>query len=127
MPFCLISSRFRDVLWIVGPSSIPVSCFPGKVVLFITRSYFSGIFSDFQRLVRVRSGSMTNIKPTGGVMCHYCHNPGHVRQNYRELQNKNRRFQSVHHHKSLQSASTSISTLVKQGKTNTCFISSSST
>ena len=43
------------------------------------------------------------------------------------LQNKNRRFQSVHHQKSLQFASTSISTLVESSKTNTCFISSSST
>ena len=60
-------------------------------------------------------------------MCHYCHNPGHVCQNYRKLQNKNRRFQSVHYQESLQSASTSITTLVELGKTNTCFISSSST
>ena len=60
-------------------------------------------------------------------MCHYCHNPRHVHRNCRKLQNKNRRFQSVHYHKSLKSASTSITTLVKSGKTNTCFISSSST
>ena len=102
-------------------------CFRGKVVLFIARSYFYGIFSDFQRLVRVRSASMTNTKPSRGVVCHYCHNPRHVRQNCRKLQNKNRRFQSVHHQKSLQSASTSISTLVESGKTNACLISSSST
>ena len=60
-------------------------------------------------------------------MCHYCHNPGHVLQNCRKLQHKNQRFQSVHHHKSLQSTSISISTLVESGKTNTCFIYSSST
>ena len=60
-------------------------------------------------------------------MCHYFHNLGHVRQNCRKLQIKNRTFQSIHHQKSLQSAFTSISTLVKSGKTNTCFISSSST
>ena len=47
--------------------------------------------------------------------------------NCRKLQNKNRRFQYVHHQKSLQSASTSISTLIESGKTNTCFISSSFT
>ena len=70
---------------------------------------------------------MTNTKPSEGVVCHYCHNPGHVRQNYRKLQNKNRKFQSMHHQKSLQSASASINTLVESGKTNTCFISSSST
>ena len=60
-------------------------------------------------------------------MRHYCHNSGHVRQHCRKLQNKNRRFQSVHHKKSLQYASTSISTLVESSKTNTCFTSSSST
>ena len=60
-------------------------------------------------------------------MCHYCHNPKHVRQNCRKLQNKNQRFQSIHHQKSLQSASTFISTLIKSGKTNISFISSSST
>ena len=60
-------------------------------------------------------------------MCQYFHNRGHVCQNCRKLQNKNRRFQSVHYQKSLQSASTSITTLVESGKSNICFISSSST
>ena len=54
-------------------------------------------------------------------------NPGHVRQHCRKPQNKNRRFQPVYHLKSLQSASTSINTLIESGKTNICFISSSST
>ena len=85
MPFCLISSRFRSVLWIVRPSSIPVQCLHGKVVLFIARSFLFWYFSDFQRLVQVKSASMTNTKPLGGVVCHYCHNPGHVRQNCRKL------------------------------------------
>ena len=70
---------------------------------------------------------MTNQKPLGGVLCHYCHNPGHVRQHCRKLQNKNRRFQSIHHQKSLKSASTSINSLVESGQTNKCFISSSFT
>ena len=123
MHFSLLSSRFGGVLWVVGPSSILVQCFRGKVVFFIARSYFS----NFQRLVRVRSASMTNTKPSRGVVCHYCHNPGHVLQNCRKLQNKNRRFQFVHHQKSLQSTYNSISTLVESGKTITCFISSYST
>ena len=59
-------------------------------------------------------------------MCHYCHNPGYIRRNCRKLQNKNQRFQSVHYQKSLKSASTSTTTLAKSGKTNTCFLSSSS-
>ena len=70
---------------------------------------------------------MTNMEPLRGVVCHYYHNPRHVRQNYRKLQNKNQRFQCVHHQKSLLSASTSISTLVESSKTNTCFIFSSCT
>ena len=70
---------------------------------------------------------MTNTKSSRGVVCHYCHNPGHVRHNCRKLQNKNRRFQSVHHQKSLKSASTSITTLAESSKTNTCFLSSFST
>ena len=40
---------------------------------------------------------------------------------------KNRSFQSSQYQKSLKSTSTSITTLVESGKTNTCFISSSST
>ena len=70
---------------------------------------------------------MTNQKPSGGVVCHYCHNPRHVRQHCRKLQNKNRKFQSIHHQKSLKCASTSITSLVESSQTNKCFISSSST
>ena len=70
---------------------------------------------------------MTNKKPLGGVVCHYCHNLGHVRRNCRQLQNTNRRFQFVHYLKSLKFASTSITILVESSKTNTCFISSSFT
>ena len=60
-------------------------------------------------------------------MYYYCHNLGHVRQKYKRLQRKNRRFQSSPYQKSLKSTSTSITTLVELGKTNTCFIFSSST
>ena len=59
-------------------------------------------------------------------MCHYYHYPGHVHQNCRKLQNKNRRFQTCHYQKSLKYASTSITTVVESGKTNSCLISSSS-
>ena len=69
---------------------------------------------------------MTNKKPLGEVVYHYCHNLGHVSRNCRKLQNKNRRFQSIYYHKSLKSASTSIATLAESSKTSTCFLSSSS-
>ena len=78
-------------------------------------------FPNFQKLVRVRSASMTNKTPLGSVVCCYCHNPRHVRRNCMKLQNKNRRFHYVHYPKSLKSASTSITTLVESGQTNTFF------
>ena len=70
---------------------------------------------------------MTNKKPSRGVLCYYCHIPGHVRWNCRKLQNKNRRFQSIPYQKSLKSTSAPISTLAESVTTNTCFLSSSST
>ena len=84
-------------------------------------------FPNFQRLVRVKSASMTNKTPSGGLVCRYCHNPRHVSWNCRKLQNKNRKFQSVRYLKSLKSVSTSTTTLVESSKANTCFLSSSST
>ena len=89
--------------------------FPYKIQIF-------WCFSDFQRPVSVRFASMTNKKPSGGVVCNYCHNPSHVSRNCRRLQHKNRSFQSSQYQKSLKSASTSITTLVESGKINTCFI-----
>ena len=70
---------------------------------------------------------MTNKKPSGGILCYYCHSLGHVRRKCKRLQRKNRRFQSSQYQKSLKFVSTFITTLVESGKTNTCFISSSST
>ena len=57
-------------------------------------------------------------------MCHYCHNPGHVRRDCRKLQNRNRRFQCAL--ESLKGVSTSSTMLAGLGKPNTCLISSSS-
>ena len=33
---------------------------------------------------------------SGGVVCYYCHKPGHTRQECRKLLNRNQRFQSAH-------------------------------
>ena len=49
-------------------------------------------------------------------MCHYCHNPGHVRHNCKKSPNKNRRFQFVLYQESFKSASTSVTTLVSHVK-----------
>ena len=49
--FCLsflISLRSRGVLWIVGPSSIPVQCFSCKGGPFPCKIQFFRYFSDFQ-------------------------------------------------------------------------------
>ena len=89
--------------------------FYSSAVFFVERCSFSckiqffSYFSDFQRLVQVRSASMTNMKSSREVVCHYCHKPGHVRQNCKKVQNKNRKFQSIQHQKSLKSTSISIS------------------
>ena len=63
-----------------------------EVCSFSCKILFFWYFLDFQRLVRVRSTAMTNMKPSRGVMCYYCHNLRHVHENCRKLQNKNRRF-----------------------------------
>ena len=39
---------------------------------------------------------MTDKKPSGGVVCYYCHNPGYIHRDCRKLQNINKRFLYVH-------------------------------
>ena len=91
--FCLsslISLRSRGVLWIVGPSFIQVQCFSWKGGSFPCKIKFFWYFLDFQRPVSIRFTSMTNKKPSRGVVCYYyCHNPGHVRRKCKRLQRKN--------------------------------------
>ena len=53
---------------------------------------------------------MTDKKPLGGVVYHYCHNPGHVRRDCRKLHHRNRRF--LYAHESLKGASTPSTLLV---------------
>ena len=60
---------------------------------------------------------MTNQKPSR-VVCHYCHNPRHIRRDYRKLQNINQRFQCAL--ESLKGVSTPSTMLVGLGKPNTC-------
>ena len=67
---------------------------------------------------------MIDKKPSGGVVCHYCHNPRHVHRDYRKLQNRDQRFQYAR--ESLKRASTPSTMLVGSGNPNTCLISSSS-
>ena len=67
---------------------------------------------------------MTNKTPLGGVVCHYCHNPRHLRRDYKKMQNRDQRFHCAH--ESLKSASTPSTMLAESSKPNTCLISSSS-
>ena len=53
---------------------------------------------------------MTDKKPSGGVMRHYCHNPRHVRRDCKKLHNRDQRFQYAH--ESFKRASTSSTMLV---------------
>ena len=63
---------------VFGPQSIQVWCFLWKSGHFPCKILFLWYFLNFQRLVRVRFASMTNKKPSRGVVCRYFHNPGHV-------------------------------------------------
>lgn len=97
--------------------------------------------------------SGSRVEPQGpssaGDVFYYCRKLRHTRWDYRKLQNQNRRFQFTHvafasdtleqsiallvdeytkfsrYQKSLNYASTPITTLVESGKRNTCLISSS--
>ena len=62
---------------------------------------------------------MIDNKPSGGVVCHYFYNLGHVRRDCRKLQNRDRRFQYAH--ESLKSASTPSTMLVGSGNPNTSY------
>ena len=67
---------------------------------------------------------MNDKRPSGGVVCHYFHIPGHIRRDCRKLQNKNRKFPYAH--ESLKGVSTPSTMLARSGKPNTYLISSSS-
>ena len=87
---------------------------------------------------------------SGGVVCYYCHKPGHVIRDSKKWQSRNQRVQSTHvastneasyqsiqftakelakfhlYHESLKSPSTPITALAESGNPNKCLVSSSS-
>ena len=81
---------------------------------------------------------------SGGVVCYYCHKPGHTRRECRKLLNRNRRFEFAHVASAsntleqsvvlsadeyvmlLKPASTPTTVLTESGKPDTCLMSSSS-
>ena len=87
---------------------------------------------------------------SGGVVCYYCHKPGHVIRNCKKRHNQNHKFQFAHiastteasdqpvqysaaelarfqlYQDSLRSSSTPITAIAESGNPNKCLVSSSS-
>ena len=104
--------------------------------------------SNYEPVKQQTKSSGSTLKPLGqsskGVVCYYCHKPGHARQECRKLLNRNRRFESAQvasasntlkqsvvlsadeYAKLLKPASTPTTTLAESGKLGTCLMSSSS-
>ena len=98
------------------------------------------------------SGPCNNTRGPGfgGVVCYYCHKPGHVIRDCKKRQNRNQKFQSTHivstteasdqsvqfsaaklarfqlYQDSLISPSTPITAIAESGNPNKCLVSSSS-
>ncbi|KAM7509738.1 hypothetical protein LguiB_008613 [Lonicera macranthoides] len=97
--------------------------------------------------------SVTRGQGSGGIVCHYCHNPGHLKRDCRKLRYRTQRAHSAHmasttdiaensvlipadefakyskYQDSLKSSSTpvtSVTAIANSGKPNTCLVSSSS-
>ena len=97
--FFFTSLRSRGVLWILGPSSTPGKCFRGKVVIFLARSYFYGIFRIFRGLFELDVLLyMTHKKPSRGVVCYYYHNPRHVHRDCTKFQIESEGFHMLMNH-----------------------------
>ncbi|KAL5838389.1 hypothetical protein ACOSQ3_015558 [Xanthoceras sorbifolium] len=95
-------------------------------------------------------GFETRQQDSGGIVCHYCHKPGHMKRDCRKLQYKNQKAHSAHvastndhyeksvfisadefakfsqYQKSLKYSSPSVTAIADSGKPNACFLSSSS-
>ncbi|KAL5741578.1 hypothetical protein ACOSP7_028310 [Xanthoceras sorbifolium] len=95
-------------------------------------------------------GFETRQQDSGGIVCHYCHKPGHMKRDCRKLQYKNQKAHSAHvastndhseksvlisadefakfsqYQESLKYSSPSVTAIADSGKPNACFLSSSS-
>ena len=93
---------------------------------------------------------MTRGQGSGGIVCHYCHTPGHLKRDCRKLRYKTQKAHSAHiastndtadksvlipadefakfskYQEFLKSSSTPITAIVDLGKPNACLVSSSS-
>ena len=54
------------------------------------------IESERQRNRNSGLGDNTRGPGSGGVVCHYCHKPGHVIRDCKKRHNRNQKFQSAH-------------------------------
>ena len=104
--------------------------------------------SNYEPVKQQTKSSGSALEPPGqssrGVVCYYCHKPGHTRRECRKLLNQNRRFQFAHvmfasntlersvvlsayeYAMLLKPASTPTIALAELGKPDTCCMSSSS-
>ena len=101
--------------------------------------------SNYKPVKHQTKSSGSTLEPlgqsSGGVVCYYCHKPGHTRRECRKLLNRNQRFQYAHvastsntleqlvvlfadeYAKLLKPASTLTNALVELGKSDTCLMS----
>ena len=108
------------------------------------------IESERQRNRNSGLGDNTRGPGSGGVVCYYCHKPGHVIRDCKKRQNRNHKFQSAYiastteasnqsvqfsaaelarfqlYQDSLRSPSTPITAIAESGNPNKCLVSSSS-
>ena len=104
--------------------------------------------SNYEPVKQQTKSSGSALEPLGqssrGVVCYYCHKPGHTRRECRKLLNQNRRFQFAHvvfasntlersvvlsadeYAMLLKPASTPTTALAESGKPDICRMSSSS-
>ena len=109
--------------------------------------------SEKQQYINSGPGGNSRGTNSGGVICDYCHKPGHVLRDCKKRQSQNQRFQSVQfahvastnkalnqsgqftteelarfhlYQESLKSSSTPITVIAESGNPNKCLVSSSS-
>ena len=117
-----------------------------------TSSVLIGQTIESERQRNRNSGPSDNTRgpSSGGVVCYYCHKPGHVIRGCKKRQNRNQKFQSAHiastteafdqsvqfstaelarfqlYHDPLRSSSTPTIAIAESGNPNKCLVSFSS-
>ena len=99
--------------------------------------------SEKQQYINSGQGGNSRGTSSGGVVCYYCHKPGHVIRDCEKQQSQNQRFLSAHvasingasdqaltrfhlYQESMKSPSTPITAIAQSGNPNKCLVTSSS-